>query len=94
MMVLLLGWHWEYFLVYCGESICAYATCYEEYQSTPQGQVMISQVLVLPPYQGTGIGYCLLQSLYAHYLRQPKCALITVEDPAPAFQRLKDTLDA
>jgi len=34
-----------------------------------------------------------LRILYDHYLKDKKCSLIVVEDPAPDFQRMKDVVD-
>jgi histone acetyltransferase 1 len=84
---------WHYFLVYIDNKLAAYATTYEEYRKVPKAPVTISQVLVLPPYQRLGIGSELLRIMYACYLNDRKCTLITVEDPATDFQRMKDGLD-
>lgn len=79
--------------MYLENKLVAYATCYEEYHKVPKAAVTISQVLVLPPYQQLGIGSTLLRIMYNHYLRDRKCTLIVVEDPANDFQRMKDTVD-
>jgi len=84
---------WYYFLVYMDTKLVAYTTAYEEFRKIPKAAATISQVLVLPPYQGMGIGSTLLNLLYQHYLGDRKCQLITVEDPALDFQRIKDCLD-
>ena len=84
---------WYYFLVYMDTKLVAYTTAYEEFRKIPKAAATISQVLVLPPYQGMGIGSTLLNLLYQHYLADRKCQLITVEDPALDFQRIKDCLD-
>jgi len=84
---------WNYFLVYMDKKLVAYATTFEEYLKVSKAAVTISQVLVLPPYQQYGIGSTLLQTLYSYYLKDKKCSLIVVEDPAPDFQRMKDCVD-
>lgn len=73
--------------------LVAYATTFEEYLKAPKAAVTISQVLVLPPYQQHGIGSELLRIMYHHYLKDSKCTQMIVEDPAPDFQRMKDSLD-
>jgi len=85
--------YWNYFLVYLDNELVAYATTFEEYLKVPKAAVTISQVLVLPPYQQHGIGSTLLNIMYQHYLKDSKCTLIYVEDPATDFQRMKDGLD-
>ena len=50
-------------------------------------------MLVLPPYQKYGIGSALLKQIYSHYLKDKRCTLIIVEDPAHDFQRMKDVVD-
>jgi GNAT superfamily N-acetyltransferase len=44
--------------------LVAYTTAYEEFRKIPKAAATISQVLVLPPYQGMGIGSTLLNLLY------------------------------
>lgn len=84
---------WNYFLVFMDKKLVAFATTWEEYLKVPRAAVTISQVLVLPPYQKFGIGSQLLQIIYKHYLRDKRCTLIVVEDPAADFQRMKDVVD-
>jgi hypothetical protein len=47
----------------------------------------------MPPYQKLGIGSELLSIIYQHYIKDKKCWVMTVEDPADDFQRMKDSLD-
>lgn len=47
----------------------------------------------MPPYQKLGIGSELLSIIYQHYIKEKKCWVMTVEDPADDFQRMKDGLD-
>ncbi|KAK4538396.1 hypothetical protein CDCA_CDCA17G4421 [Cyanidium caldarium] len=67
----------------------------------------VAQMVVLPPYQGCGHGRHLLQSMYVDLTRPSSAATeagaqsmpplrvveITVEDPSPAFSRLRDAVD-
>jgi histone acetyltransferase 1 len=56
--------------------------------------VRICQVLVLPPYQGSGHGRRLLQAVYNHVAHaDPQVVEVNVEDPAPAFQVLRNAVD-
>ena len=84
---------WFYFLVYLDCKLVAYATTFDEFLKVPKAPLTISQVLVLPPYQKFGIGSTLLEIIYNHYLRIPRCLTMIVEDPADDFQRMKDGLD-
>jgi histone acetyltransferase 1 len=84
---------WFYFLVYLDCKLVAYATTFDEFLKVPKAPLTISQVLVLPPYQKFGIGSTLLEIIYNHYLRVPRCLTMIVEDPADDFQRMKDGLD-
>jgi len=84
---------WNYFLVYMDKKLVAFATTWEEYLKVPKTAVTISQVLVVPPYQKFGIGSQLLQIIYQHYLKDKRCTLTVVEDPATDFQRMKDVVD-
>jgi hypothetical protein len=50
-------------------------------------------VLVLPPYQGRGLGRHALLEVYALASRREEVLEVTVEDPCPGFQRLRDAVD-
>ncbi|CAE7489460.1 HAT1, partial [Symbiodinium microadriaticum] len=53
----------------------------------------VCQALVLPPYQGRGLGRELLQQVYRLAADREFVVEVTVEDPAPAFQCLRDAVD-
>jgi histone acetyltransferase 1 len=53
----------------------------------------ISQFIILPPFQGTGSGSRLYNTIFAHYLALPQTIEITVEDPNEAFDDLRDLND-
>jgi histone acetyltransferase 1 len=52
-----------------------------------------SQFVILPPYQHAGHGSRLYSALYALCLSRPDVAELTVEDPAEAFEDLRDRCD-
>jgi histone acetyltransferase 1 len=51
-------------------------------------------VLILPPFQGIGVGTKLLETIYEHFQKQDNVTDITVEDGSEDFQRIRCTLDA
>ena len=53
----------------------------------------ISQFLVLPPFQGKGVGPAFYSTLFNEYQRHPQTVEITVEDPNEAFDDLRDVTD-
>ncbi|KAL2754624.1 hypothetical protein ACRALDRAFT_2028991 [Sodiomyces alcalophilus JCM 7366] len=53
----------------------------------------LSQFIILPPFQGRGIGARLYNSIFQHYLRSPQTVELTVEDPNEAFDDMRDMAD-
>lgn len=53
----------------------------------------ISQFVILPPYQHSGLGAALYSSVYQSLLSDPLVFEITVEDPSEAFDDLRDLND-
>ena len=53
----------------------------------------ISQFLILPPFQGLGLGTTVFQTITRTFLSDPSCYEITVEDPSEAFDDLRDFCD-
>ena len=52
---------------------------------------MLSQFLVLPPYQRKGVGTLLLENCYKYLFKEDKCCLeITTEDPDIEFILMRD----
>ncbi|XXQ31732.1 histone acetyltransferase [Plasmodiophora brassicae] len=72
--------------------ICGYVTVYSFYAHPGGERHRLSQIIVFPPYQRQGHGRRLLQAVYDNAI-ECGCFEVTVEDPAPAFQRLRDVLD-
>jgi histone acetyltransferase 1 len=52
-----------------------------------------SQFVIIPPYQRQGHGSELYNAIYHHVLSRPGIAELTVEDPAEAFEDLRDRND-
>ncbi len=53
----------------------------------------ISQFLILPLFQGRGLGPRLYMHIFAAYIAHPQTVEITVEDPNEAFDDLRDIAD-
>lgn len=53
----------------------------------------ISQFLILPLFQGRGLGPRLYTHVFAEYIAHPQTVEITVEDPNEAFDDLRDIAD-
>ncbi|KAI0355017.1 histone acetyltransferase type B [Trametes cingulata] len=70
-----------------------YATLYPFYCFPERVRLRISQFLILPPYQQDGHGSALYTAIYQHVLASPSIAELTVEDPAEAFEDLRDRND-
>ncbi|KAL0931663.1 histone acetyltransferase type b catalytic subunit [Colletotrichum truncatum] len=53
----------------------------------------LSQFLILPPFQGKGIGARLYKTIFNHYLNNSQTMELTVEDPNEAFDDMRDLCD-
>jgi histone acetyltransferase 1 len=53
----------------------------------------ISQFIVIPPFQGKGVGSQFYQVIFSQYLRHAQTLEITVEDPNEAFDDMRDLCD-
>lgn len=71
-----------------------YTTVYLYYAYPQHNRPRISQMLVLPPYQGMGIGAQFVQVVYNKFHGDPKVIDITVEDPSDDFRRVRNFVDA
>ncbi|GAB4819463.1 hypothetical protein N2152v2_006509 [Parachlorella kessleri] len=75
-----------------GLELVGFATVYKFYAYPDRCRLRLSQVLVLPPHQGRGVGSLLLRAL-----GQQADALdavdVTCEDPSEDLQRIRDKLD-
>lgn len=70
-----------------------YTTIYLYYAYPQNIRPRISQMLVLPPFQGQGIGAQLIETVYNKYRNDPKVIDITVEDPSDDFRRVRNFVD-
>lgn len=70
-----------------------YMTVYDYYAYPDKIRPRISQMLILPPWQGKRHGSTLLQTFYNWALLQPHVLDIAVEDPSEDFQRMRDLTD-
>ncbi|KAH8653674.1 acyl-CoA N-acyltransferase [Xylariales sp. PMI_506] len=62
------------------------------YTSIPH-RARISQFVILPPFQGKGIGAMLYNTIYELQIADPTTKEITVEDPNESFDLLRDLCD-
>ncbi|KAJ6780720.1 hypothetical protein PWT90_02328 [Aphanocladium album] len=53
----------------------------------------LSQFLILPPFQGSGLGARLYKSIFEHYHKHPQTHELTIENPNEAFDELRDACD-
>ncbi|KAJ7460936.1 histone acetyltransferase type B catalytic subunit [Mycena galericulata] len=70
-----------------------YSSLYPFYCFPEKVRLRLSQFVILPPYQRYGHGSELYTSIYQYVLSQPNIAELTVEDPAEAFEDLRDKND-
>jgi len=70
-----------------------YSSLYNFYHFPEKVRLRLSQFVILPPYQRQGHGSALFTAIYQHVLSQPHIAELTVEDPAEAFEDLRDRND-
>ncbi|KAI0792801.1 histone acetyltransferase type B catalytic subunit [Abortiporus biennis] len=70
-----------------------YSTLYPFYCFPEKHRMRLSQFVILPPYQQEGHGSALYTSIYQYILSKPMLAELTVEDPAEAFEDLRDRND-
>ncbi|RDB23989.1 Histone acetyltransferase type B catalytic subunit [Hypsizygus marmoreus] len=70
-----------------------YSSLYPFYFFPEKTRLRLSQFVILPPYQRHGHGSELYKAIYQHVLTRPNIAELTVEDPAEAFEDLRDKND-
>ncbi|XP_026232795.1 histone acetyltransferase type B catalytic subunit [Anabas testudineus] len=89
---------WDFFLVFekynkDGETLYAtvgYMTVYNYYVYPDKTRPRVSQMLILPPFQGEGHGAQLLEAVHRFYCSLPKVQDITAEDPSENYVKLRD----
>ncbi|TRM59888.1 acyl-CoA N-acyltransferase [Schizophyllum amplum] len=93
---------WEFMLLYRkrrGDPTVAtyhfvgYSTLYPFYCYPERVRMRLSQFVILPPYQRHAHGSELYNAIYQFVVLQPQMAELTVEDPAEAFEDLRDVND-
>ncbi|KAF9072894.1 histone acetyltransferase type B catalytic subunit [Rhodocollybia butyracea] len=70
-----------------------YSSLYNFYYFPEKVRLRLSQFVILGPYQRSGHGSELYKSIYQYVLSQPRIGELTVEDPAEAFEDLRDKND-
>ncbi|KAI0082849.1 histone acetyltransferase type B catalytic subunit [Panus rudis PR-1116 ss-1] len=95
---------WEFFVLYEKRQrkrspgvwtyhFVGYSSLFPFYCYPEKIRLRISQFVILPPYQQEGHGSALYNAIYRYVLSQPHIAELTVEDPAEAFEDLRDRND-
>ncbi|PKA57219.1 putative histone acetyltransferase type B catalytic subunit [Apostasia shenzhenica] len=72
--------------------ILGFATVYRFYHHPDSTRLRLSQILVLPPYQGQGHGRCLLESVNSVAVAEGVYDL-TIEEPSEYLQYLRSCID-
>ncbi|KAF9654079.1 histone acetyltransferase type B catalytic subunit [Thelephora ganbajun] len=70
-----------------------YSSLYPFYCFPERIRLRLSQFVILPPYQRQGHGSALYTAIYQRVLSQEHISELTVEDPAEAFEDLRDRND-
>ncbi|KAG0558397.1 hypothetical protein KC19_10G025200 [Ceratodon purpureus] len=87
---------WEIYVSTEGEGpemvVTGFCTVYRFYSYPESTRLRVSQILVLPPYQGQGYGYRMLETIY-RIATERNCNDITFEDPSDSLQELRDCMD-
>ena len=78
---------------YVTRSFAGYMTLFTFNNPFLGSKIRICQALVLPHMQGQGLGRKLLLAAYNLAKSRSSIVEVTVEDPAPAFEWLRDTVD-
>ncbi|KAG2075896.1 histone acetyltransferase type B catalytic subunit [Suillus decipiens] len=70
-----------------------YSSVYKFYCFPEKHRLRLSQFVIVPPYQHQGHGSELYKTIYNYALLTPLISELTVEDPAEAFEDLRDRND-
>ncbi|KAF9466258.1 acyl-CoA N-acyltransferase [Collybia nuda] len=70
-----------------------YSSLYPFYCFPERVRMRLSQFVILTPYQHHGHGSELYKAIYKYVLSRPVIAELTIEDPAEAFEDLRDRND-
>jgi len=73
--------------------LAGYSSLFNFYHFPEKVRMRLSQFIILPPYQRQSHGSELYTAIYRYVCSQPHIAELTVEDPAEAFEDLRDKND-
>lgn len=74
-------------------NFAGYITLFTFHNPFLGSKIRVCQVLVLPHMQGQGLGREMLLAVYRLAQSRENVTEVTVEDPCPAFERLRDAVD-
>lgn len=74
-------------------SVVGYMTLFTFRNPFQGSKLRICQALILPHHQGKGFGRIMMLQVYAIAKERNELSEVTVEDPAPGFQCLRDRVD-
>jgi len=74
-------------------NVAGYMTLFTFNNPFMGAKIRVCQALVLPYHQGKNIGKFILKEIYKLAKNRDTVVEVTVEDPAPGFQRLRDCVD-
>lgn len=93
---------WQFFVLYERRKrqngtktyhFIGYSSVYKFYCFPEKHRLRLSQFIIVPPYQHQGHGSELYKTIYNYALLAPLISELTVEDPAEAFEDLRDRND-
>ena len=94
--------HWEVVTLYrcqnvgddsCVRSVVGYMTLYTFLNPFKGAKLRVCQALILPHEQKKGLGRDMLLAIYRLAIERSDVVEITVEDPSPGFEHMRDTVD-
>lgn len=77
----------------CTYSFAGYMTLFTFNNPFLGSKIRVCQAFVLPHMQGKGLGRMMLLAVYQLAKSRSSIVEVTVEDPAPAFEKLRDSTD-
>lgn len=77
----------------CGHRFAGYFTLFTFRNPFAGSKTRVCQALVLPHFQGRGLGEHMLRTVYEMAREREDVVEVTVEDPAEGFARLRDKTD-
>ena len=77
----------------CVRSVVGYMTLYTFLNPFKGAKLRVCQALILPHEQKKGLGRDMLLAIYRLAIERADVVEITVEDPCPGFEHMRDTVD-